>query len=249
MNIDGNGNPIEEPQDDVVVDEEITDSEEGIDEEPEKEELLPTREENFLDPDALPKELLPHFKKMQASFTRRMQAIASDKEKINLYNQIVAGGPDAVKILAQKVGLSIVDKGSDKEGSPEYGDSSTISWLRKEMKSMIEEAIGPVKENTNKVKASQVERYLDENHSDWRLYDDVMADLVTKHPTLGEDVDSLYELARGAATKIERLKAASNKRSSTVTKSSTSSRPASIPKRAETLEEAISMAKAKYGLK
>lgn len=247
MNTDENGNPIEEPLDEEVVDGNTEQNEE--EEAPTDPEPPAPTEERFIDPDELPKELLPHFKKMQASFTRRMQAIASQKEKVNLYDQLVAGGPEAVKILAQKVGLYVADKEPSKEMEPEYGDSSTVSWIRKEIKAMLEEAVGPIKENTNKLKASQVERYLDENHTDWRLYDDVMADLVKKHPTLGEDVDALYELAKTSATKVERMKTASNKRSSIVTKSSSSNRPVSIPKRAETLEEAIAMARAKHGLK
>lgn len=245
MNTDENGNPIEEPLDEEV---DNIDSNEEVEAPTDPEPPAPT-EERFIDPDELPKELLPHFKKMQASFTRRMQSIAGDKEKINLYNQLVAGGPDAVKFLAQKAGLEVSEKGSKPVDDPEYGDSSTVSWIRKEIKAMLEESIGPLKDNTNKLKASQVERYLDENHTDWRLYDDVMADLVKKHPTLGEDVDSLYELAKTATTKVERMKTASNKRSSIVTKTSSSNRPISLPKRAETLEEAIAMARAKHGLK
>lgn len=41
-------------------------------------------------------------------------------------------------------------------------------------------------------------RHLDETYPDWGIYEDRMAELVTKHPTLRNDPDELYRLAKSS---------------------------------------------------
>ena len=58
-------------------------------------------EPTFFDPNSIPEELKPAYKQMQAAFTKKMQGISGDKQKIEAYNafmsdpigQMQSGGP------------------------------------------------------------------------------------------------------------------------------------------------------------
>ena len=237
--VDGNL-PIEEPQDEVV-DTEVVDEEEVVDDEP--------KEESFVDPSQLPKELQPHWKKMQASYTRKMQGLKEAQDKANLYDQIMSDPENIVSKLAEKAGLKVVKDESREEDVPEGGDA-TLRWLQSQINKAVEAAVGPIKGSQQQLKVSQSMSYLDKTYPDWKLYDDIMTDIVKKHPSMSEDLDLLYETARGRASNYEQRKAGSLKKAAVVTKASTAGRNVvTTPTKINSLDEAINAAKKQHGYK
>lgn len=240
------GNPVEEPQsgvETVVVEEEVV--EEGVVEPAKKE------EERFLDPDEIPKELLPHFKRMQASFTRRMQGLAQDREKVELYNKLMSNPETTIQTLASKMGLTLTRPGHQKEGVTEEsvdGDSDTVKWIRTLIQKELGKATQPLKAEQATMKAQQTINYLDKNYPDWYLYEDIMSELVKKHPSLKDDADNLYELSKSAASRVGQIKKEALKKTQVITKPSTGGRSVTAPKKAVTIDEAFEIAKKMHGM-
>lgn len=71
-----------------------------------------TSAEQFIDPRDLAPELQPHFKRMQAAFTKKMQTVAKETDKVKLVDQF-RSNPDFAKQLilaeAQRLGLQVSD--------------------------------------------------------------------------------------------------------------------------------------------
>jgi hypothetical protein len=234
------GNPIEEPQDEVV-------EEEVVVEDSEEEEVVEDVEDNFVDPKQLPNELQPHWKRMQASYTRKMQGLKEVKDKADLYDQIMSDPENIVQKLAEKAGLSVSKKEKVEEEIPEGGDSA-LAFIQREIKKGIEAALGPVKQDQEKMKAKQSIDYLNKEYPDWNLYDDIMTDIVKKHPTMAQDLDTLYSMAKSKASAFEQRKAGAQKKSSVVTKPSTAGRNvATTPTKINSLDDAIAAAKKQLG--
>lgn len=237
------GNPIEEPQDEVVEEEVV---EEEVVEEDEGEAV---EDDSFDDPSQYPKELKTKWKQMQASYTRKMQGLKEAKDKANLYDQIMSDPENIVSKLAEKAGLKVSKEEKVEDDVPEGGDSA-LAFIRKEIRKAIEAELGPVRHDQQKLKVSQSMAYLDKTYPDWKLYDDVMTDLVKKHPTLSEDLDTLFTMAKSKASAFEQRKAGSQKKPSVVTKPSTGGRNvATKPTKINSLDEAISAAKKELGIK
>jgi len=57
--------------------------------------------EQFIDPRDLPPEIVPHFKRMQAAFTKKMQAVARDRDKVELVNKY-RSDPDFARQFIQQ---------------------------------------------------------------------------------------------------------------------------------------------------
>ena len=238
--VDGNL-PNEEPQDEVVETEVVEDEEEVVEDEP--------REEEFVDPSQLPRELQPHWKKMQASYTRKMQGVKELQDKANLYDQIMSDPENIVSKLAEKAGLKVVKEESNEEDIPEGGDA-TLQWLQSQIKKAVDAAVGPIRGTQQQLKVSQSMSYLDKTYPDWKLYDDIMTDIVKKHPSMSEDLDLLYETARGRASNYEQKKAGSLKKAAVVTKASTAGRNVvTTPTKINSLDDAINAAKKQLGYK
>lgn len=248
MAFDENGNPIEEPQQEEGVVEENQDGEEAPPEEPPAEPPV-VEEEKFIDPDELPKELLPHFKRMQASFTRRMQKLSAEKEKVSQFDKLMADPTTMLNVLASRAGLKVVRPGETKleEDGTEEG-TETERWVRRIIKKELEASSKPILEEQAKLKVQATISYLNETHPDWTLYEDVMSEMVQKHPSLKEDVDTLYEISKMAVTKAENLRSQSQKAPKVVTKTSIGGRSTTVPKKAESIDEAFQIAKKKLGL-
>lgn len=84
----------------------------------------PNATETFADPAAIPAELQPHFKRMQAAFTRKMQALGTEKaaqaEKLASYDRLMNDAEFAKQVIleaAPRLGLSVAPAGSNGSGA------------------------------------------------------------------------------------------------------------------------------------
>lgn len=243
---DDKGKNLSEVVEEVEEVEEVADeTEEGEGEaEPSEEE----KEQSFMNPNELPKELLPSFKAMQRSFTRAMQRISSDRDKIAMYDQLMTDPQRAVEMLAQKVGVQI-QKPVNQETGSEVGDSETTRWIRQIVQETLKPVVAELKGDQARVKSQSAIAYLEKTYPDWYLYEDIMAELVNKHPSLRDDLDNLYTLSKSGADKAITMKRAVTKTKQVITQTSKGRGGVVIPVRATTVQEAFEIAKKQLGIK
>lgn len=207
--------------------------------------------QTFMDPNNLPPELLAPFKRMQGAFTKAMQGVAGEKAKAELYDQLMSGDPEqAVQALAKRVGLKVV-KGEvvDSTTGSKAEESPTVKYIR----DIVNEQLAPAKEEFVKaqkqLRAEAAISYLSANHPDWYIYENTMADLAIKHPSLQADPSKLYRLAKAEQDDVAAVVDGGEKRERVATRPSTGRATVVGPKKAETIDEAFAMAKKQHGFK
>jgi len=206
-------------------------------------------EVNFLDPNELPAELKPAFKRMQASFTRAMQKLSGEREKVAMYDKLMENPQQAVELLAQKVGLSVNKAGKVDPAEQGVEETDTARWIRKIVQDELQPAVNAMKAEQGAFKAQSAISYLDKTYPDWYLYEDIMAEMVKRHPSLRDDLDNLYTLSKSGADKAVMLKKAAAKTEKVVTTSSKGRAGEVIPVKAKTVQEAFDIAKKQLGVK
>jgi len=229
-----------------VVEEVEPESEEVVEEEVESEEPS-DKEQTFMNPNELPKELLPSFKAMQKSFTRAMQRVAGDRDKIAMYDQLMVNPQQAIEQLAKKAGVQIQQPVNQQTGE-EVSDTDTTKWIRKIVQDTLAPTIATMKAEQANIKAQTAIAYLNENHPDWYLYEDIMSELIKKHPSMRDDLDSLYTLSKTGAEKAAVVKKAASKTERVITQTSKGRGGVVTPTKAKTVQEAFDIAKKQLGI-
>lgn len=229
-----------------VVEEVEPESEEVVEEEVESEEPS-NKEQTFMNPNELPKELLPSFKAMQKSFTRAMQRVAGDRDKIAMYDQLMVNPQQAIEQLARKAGVQIQAPVNQQTGE-EVSDTDTTKWIRKIVQDTLAPTIATMKAEQANIKAQTAIAYLNENHPDWYLYEDIMSELIKKHPSMRDDLDSLYTLSKTGAEKAAVVKKAASKTERVITQTSKGRGGVVTPTKAKTVQEAFDIAKKQLGI-
>ena len=234
---------LEEAQEVVEVEEETEETVEEVDSKKETEE----EDTRFMNPNTIPPELLPAFKRMQASFSRAMSNISSDRNKIAMYDQLMVNPQQAIEQLARKAGVQIQQPVNQQTGE-EVSDTDTTKWIRKIVQDTLAPTIASMRTEQANIKAQTAIAYLNENHPDWYLYEDVMSELVKKHPSLRDDLDSLYTLSKTGADRAATVKKASTKTEKVITQTSKGRGGIVTPSKAKTVQEAFDIAKKQLGI-
>jgi len=153
-------------------------------------------EESFFDPSSLPPELEPAYKQMQGHFTKRMQSLKADKDKIDAYNAFQANPRETIKQLAGQYGLSLAEatQVAAQEFEPQDWNDVT-SHIQDKVVSTVLEKLGPVFNEIQGVKQNHIEQQLDATMPEWREYEDDMKDIMARHPTLADDPVALARMA------------------------------------------------------
>jgi len=163
-----------------------------------------TEEDSFFDPKQLPPELLPAYKQMQKSYTKRMQGISTEKQKIEAYNAFSQDPVGTLRQVAKQYGLDITQAGQAQPTArtqPQPGAWEPQSWdeVMERAQELAEQRIlgklGPVIQSVQEVRASNIEKQLDEVDPNWREYEDDMRQALREHPTLAKDAAKLYRLS------------------------------------------------------
>ena len=201
---------------------------------------------SFMNPNTLPDELKPAFKKMQAAFTKGMQGIASQRDKVKMFDMFSSDPKEAVKMLAAKAGMTVMD-GSVKPSGGEKEETETDKYIRKIVREELAPSFESFKKEQAQLKVQTDLAYLDANYPDWYLYEDAMAGLVSKHPTLGRDLDTLYEMAKRADEKGESKQKAAGKTEKVITRGSSGRGGVTTPVKAGSVYEAFQLAKKQSG--
>lgn len=151
-------------------------------------------EESFFDPRSIEgkPELQSAYKQMQGEFTRRMQGIRQNQQKLDMYSRFETKPIETMQAVAASMGYQLVQRGQDqpKEWNPQSWDD-----VMAEAEKRVMEKMKPVFGELKDLKKQNVEQYLDTKYSDWRTYEDAMMDTLREHPSLVKDPDKLYRLS------------------------------------------------------
>ena len=163
-------------------------------------------DEPFIDPKELPAELQGHFKRMQRSFTKKMQSAKGFEQKAKMVDEFYRDPVGSMQRLAQQYGYQIIPPGQNSaRGEPEQGKEwrpqnwgeveERISSKAKQIAEKdIMDRLGPVFNEVMAIKRNHIETILDDEYPAWREHEDEMASLVQAHPTLANDPEKLVRL-------------------------------------------------------
>lgn len=156
--------------------------------------------EQFMDPKDLPDDLKPHFKRMQSSFTKKMQSAKELTDKAKLVDAYNADPIGFTRQLAAQHGLNLNSQapqgntGEQTEFKPDnWGD--VFKEFEGRMSAYLANHFSPVLQEVKEVKQKQIETILDEEAPEWREYEDDMISMLKDHPTLAKDTQKLIRLA------------------------------------------------------
>jgi hypothetical protein len=184
-------------------------------------------EESFYaDFNSLPPEtqeaLRPHYKQMQAAFTRKAQDLAKQRQahsqKVQAYDQFMANPVENIMRMGAQYGLNLTpaqaqqvvaqqqqNQGIAPDWSPgtwEEVFSKSGEYVKPTVENMIKEYLTPYQEKINslerevsEVRASKVKKQLDSIDPNWQLYEDEMRQVLERHPSLANDIPALYRTA------------------------------------------------------
>lgn len=216
-----------------------------------------TQEETFFDPASIKgkPELEAAYKQMQKAWTEKTTSLSKDKDKVKAYNDFVSNPIPVLKQLAQQYGLTLAEaqqvaNQAQQAFEPKSWDD-VFSRAKEETKKEVMKDLAPFFSEVKEVKKQSIEKQLDENCPDWRIYEDKMMQTLQDHPSLVKDPVKLYRMsvpdevwesrATQAAMKKLQDKAKSSKMSSG---SNTNKSGNFVPKGPRTFAESVAIAKA-----
>lgn len=163
-----------------------------------------TEEPTFFDPSTLSEELKPAYKQMQAAFTKKMQAISGDRQKIDAYDQFMRDPIGQMQQVAAQYGYNLTRKEAvqalqaQQQAAQDWAPQTweeVMAKAEERAEQRIMQKLQPFLGNVQKVTASNIERQLSEIDPNWRTYEDDMRSNLQAHPTLVSDVAKLYRLS------------------------------------------------------
>lgn len=165
----------------------------------------PQAEDTFFDPTSLPEELTPAYKQMQAAYTKKMQAIAQDRQKIQAYDAFSQNPVAEIQRLATMYGIQIGQQGQQPTAQQQETEWQPQSWQEVEQriseaaferaKSELAKEYAPMVSQVKEMRQADIERQLYEIDPTWQNYEDQMAANLQEHPTLASDPAKLYRLS------------------------------------------------------
>jgi len=215
--------------------------------------------DSFFDPKELAEELLPAYKNMQASYTKKMQGLSGDRNKVEAYDAFYSNPVENIRNVAKQYGIDLGGKPEPAGPDITAEDYQPKSWQEvfdkgKEMALQeFRTEMEPYMRGMQQSRKESIEHTLNEIDPTWQQYEDSMKENMGRHPSLSQDPALLYrisvppEVLESQATQraLKRLEAkgqaAQISASSTTTKHSVSA----LPDKAVSFEDAVSAAKKK----
>ena len=218
-------------------------------------------EENF-DPNKLPPELQGAYKNMHGAFTKRMQAMSQDRELLDQAKRFVADPITGMQQMARQYGYQLtraeaaaaVAQQTPPQWDPRSGEAppdwdTVLSAAEQRAEQRLMQRFGPVIENVQKLQAKNIEGQLDTLDPQWRVHEDAMRDNLKAHPTLVNDVATLYRLsvpqevveARATQAALNRMQKTTQSARVSGTSSARSASP--VPRDVKTFADAVEAAR------
>lgn len=164
-------------------------------------------QDTFFDPSEIPDDLKPAYKQMQGAFTKRMQELSANRQKIAAYDQFVANPMQVLQQLAQQYGLTISQPGQQSANPQWQGqqqpqqDWEPESWddvlkvAEQRALNTVMQQLSPVLSEVKNIKQSKIESDLNNIDPMWREYEDQMMQNLAAHPSLATNPAALYRIS------------------------------------------------------
>lgn len=216
--------------------------------------------ESFFDPASIAgkPELELAYKQMQAQFTKRMQAVAKDKTKVEAYDRFQSDPLGVMRQIAAQYGYQFVQgpPNGGGNGTPEAWNPQSWDDVMARAKELVLEEMKPVFDEVRGLKKQNIETYMDSKYADWRTYETEMMETLRAHPSLVGDPDKLYRLSvppevlEARATKAAMARLQATTQQSQVSGPSTTQAPTSAaPTGPMSFQQAVEHAKKQLAAK
>lgn len=156
-------------------------------------------EDTFFDPKSIEgkPELEAAYKQMQGAFTKRMQGISKEKQKLDAYDNFMNDPIGNLQRMAKQYGyrLDQSDANTQTESNGQNKEPQTWDDVYNAAEKRIMEKLQPMFKQFNDLKKSNIESQLSEIDPTWQQYEDDMITMLSKHPTLRDDPATLYRMS------------------------------------------------------
>ena len=211
-------------------------------------------------------ELMSAYKGMQSAYTKKMQSIAEQRNKIEAYDAFYQNPMEQVQRIAQQYGMKLTPADGAQSRVENQGHQGQVgedwqpqNWndvliRAKDMaKQEIMQDLNPVFSQVQNMRKQSIEQSLTEIDPTWHQYEDQMKSNLQTHPTLANDPAMLYRLSvpqevlESRATQAAIKKMEDRQKSAGVSGTSTTSKkPGSgLPDKPLSFPEAVEAAKKK----
>lgn len=224
-----------------------------------------TDEDSFFDPRDIADqpELTAAYKNMQRAYTKKMQAIADQRQKIDAYDAFYQNPIEQIQRVAQQYGYQLspaqaqqvanqqtTETQSNEPWQPQSWDE-VMSKATEIAEQRILQKMDPVLSQVQNMRKESIESQLAEIDPAWHQYEDEMRDTIKTHPTLANDPAKLYRLSvptevlESRATQAALRKLEARQQSGKVSgKSTTTKEPGGgLPDKPVSFSEAVAAAK------
>lgn len=192
--VTGQAETVEEA---VAESQETEAPETGTTEEPASE----SAEESFFDPRTVPPELQGAYKSMQGAFTRKMQELSANRNKIAEYEALQRDPLTAIQQWAAANGYQLTRAQAAQLQQEQQGGTVADDWVPNSyaeiltkaeeraltrMRAEMEQKLGPLVQQQRKSLAERIESGLDSIDPTWREYEGEAAKLIQQVPELAK---------------------------------------------------------------
>lgn len=220
-------------------------------------------EDTFFDPRDVQDDpnLQAAYKQMQKSYTKKMQGISDQKQKIDAYDAFYQNPIEQVQKIAQQYGYQLTQAQAAAAVEQNTAQSEQ-DWQPQNWNEVMEKAtavaeqrimqkMNPMLSQVQDMQKTSIETQLAEIDPTWHQYEDRMKSNLSKHPTLSKDPSMLYRLSvpsevlESRATQAALRKMETRQQSQQVSGKSTTSKvpTGGLPDKPVSFAEAVDAAK------
>lgn len=168
-------------------------------------------EDSFFDPSTLSDELKPAYKQMQAQFTKKMQAIRDQRQKVEAYDAFMQNPEEQIQRLAQQYGYNLQKGQQQQTQAPQQGGPIPDDWqpqtwqevmnvatqvAQQQIMQQLAPVLQPLYQTVESITSKNIETQLDQVDPNWRMYEDDIKANMKEHPTLIKSQEGILKLYR-----------------------------------------------------
>lgn len=226
----------------------------------------PADEDTFFDPKEIADrpELMAGYKQMQAAYTKKMQAVADQRHKIEAFDAFYANPIEQIQRVAQQYGMQLTPAQAANIAQQQSNQQQAEDWnpqnwgevqdrLTQAAVRTVLEQLSPVLGQVQDMRKQTIEQTLTEIDPTWQQYEDQMKANLQNHPTLSNDPGMLYRLSvpehvlESRATQAALKKLENKQQSAQISTTSTTNKSPrqGLPDKAVSFQDAVKAAKSK----
>ncbi len=151
--------------------------------------------ETFFDPNNVPDGLQGAYKNMQSAFTKKMQGLSGDREKVEAFNAFNSDPLGEIQKYASRMGYKLSRADAQEIATPTTPkkDWEPQSWddvltKAKDMaKTELMKEIQPMLGEVQAMRKATIESQLSDIDPTWQQHEDKMMEVLDKHPSMKDD--------------------------------------------------------------